>query len=148
MALLGSFLDVRLLWAALGSALWYVSGHALLATDNRLAALGTALTELAETLLQLAVNTVSFVRIGAFSLAHAGLAAAVVGVAEAPASATGALLILIQGNVLIIGLEGLIVGIQTTRLVLFEFFVRFMHAGGRPFKPLAVPSSSSTVEKR
>jgi len=39
--------------------------------------------------------------------------------------------------VLIIGLEGLVVSIQTTRLVLFEFFIRFLHAEGRPFRPLA-----------
>ncbi len=44
------------------------------------------------------------------------------------------------GNALIIVLESLVVGIQTTRLVLFEFFIRFLQGGGREFKPLAPPA--------
>jgi V/A-type H+-transporting ATPase subunit I len=43
------------------------------------------------------------------------------------------------GNVLIIALEGLVVSIQTTRLLLFEFFVRFLRGEGRPFRPLSAP---------
>jgi V/A-type H+-transporting ATPase subunit I len=39
----------------------------------------------------------------------------------------------------IIALEGLVVGIQTTRLLLFEFFVRFLTGAGREFKPLLPP---------
>jgi V/A-type H+-transporting ATPase subunit I len=31
-------------------------------------------------------------------------------------------------------LEGLLVFVQTTRLVLFEFFIRFLHAEGRLFR--------------
>ena len=31
------------------------------------------------------------------------------------------------------------VSIQTTRLVLFEFFARFLTGAGRPFRPLAPP---------
>lgn len=148
LALLGAFFEIRLLWVALGAALWYVTGRAVSTPDHHLLAMGGALSELGETLLQLAVNTVSFVRVGAFALAHAGLSAAVVGVSEAPDSVIGMLLILTLGNVLIIGLEGLIVGIQTTRLLLFEFFIRFLSAGGRPFKPLSIPNSSSTLHKR
>ena len=148
LALLGSFFDIRLLWLALTAAVWYVTGSLLAGPSLSMAALGSAVTELAETLLQLAVNTISFVRVGAFALAHAGLSAAVVGVAEAPSSATAALIVLILGNLLIIGLEGLIVGIQTTRLLLFEFFVRFLRAQGRPFKPLQTPDSSSQFPKR
>ncbi len=43
------------------------------------------------------------------------------------------------GNMLILALEGLVVAIQTTRLILFEFFIRFLKGGGREFKPLAPP---------
>ena len=46
---------------------------------------------------------------------------------------------LFAGNVLVIGLEGTVVSIQTTRLMLFEFFIRFLAAGGRAFKPLPPP---------
>ena len=35
------------------------------------------------------------------------------------------------------------VGIQTTRLILFEFFIRFLSARGRPFEPLLPPSPPS-----
>jgi V/A-type H+-transporting ATPase subunit I len=31
------------------------------------------------------------------------------------------------------------VSIQTTRLILFEFFIRFLTARGRPFEPLPPP---------
>jgi V/A-type H+-transporting ATPase subunit I len=31
--------------------------------------------------------------------------------------------------------------VQTTRLVLFEFFVRFLRGTGRPFRPLERPPS-------
>ena len=61
---------------------------------------------------------------------------------HAPSSASprrrrpGLLAVLVLGNAAIIALEGLVVSIQTTRLVLFEFFIRFLTARGRPFEPL------------
>ena len=139
LALLGALLEPALLWIALAGALWFVFGHAISPDGKRLAAVGSAAAELAEIVLQLVVNTVSFVRVGAFALAHAGLSVAMVGVADAPASLAGSILVMVVGNLIIIGLEGLVVGIQTTRLVLFEFFVRFLHAEGRPFKPIKPP---------
>jgi V/A-type H+-transporting ATPase subunit I len=33
----------------------------------------------------------------------------------------------------------LVVSIQTTRLLLFEFFIRFLTGAGREFKPLPPP---------
>ena len=54
----------------------------------------------------------------------------------------GWLLVMILGNALVIALEGLIVGIQTTRLLLFEFFIRFLTAEGRQLKPLTGPGSA------
>jgi V/A-type H+-transporting ATPase subunit I len=136
-SLLAAVFDLRWLWAAAACAAWFVFGHALIVSERRLVAVGTAIAELLESLLQLIVNTVSFVRIGAFALAHSGLSLAVVGLAGATDSLALAALILALGNILIIGLEGLVVSIQTTRLVLFEFFMRFLRAGGRPFRPLA-----------
>ena len=81
----------------------------------------------------------SFARVGAFALAHAGLASAVVALAEAAGHGIGFWLILVLGNLLILAIEGLIVSIQTTRLVLFEFFTRFFKPEGRAFRPLAPP---------
>ncbi len=134
--LLGSIREPRLLWLSLIGAIWFVAGHALVSPGRRLRAAGTAAAEFVESALQLIVNTVSFVRVGAFALAHAGLSMAVVGLSDAADSIVLTVIVLVLGNVLIIALEGLVVSIQTARLVLFEFFIRFLHAEGRPFRPL------------
>lgn len=105
-------------------------------SGQRLVALGQAAGELVETALQLAVNTVSFVRVGAFALAHCGLSVAIVGLADAAQSRFSQTLILLLGNAFVLALEALVVGIQTTRLVLFEFFIRFLRGTGRAFRPL------------
>lgn len=131
-------LDGRGLPLAGAGALWFVFGTAI--ADRRLAAAGSAAGELAETAMQLIVNTISFARVGAFALAHAGLAAAVVGIANATGNAVGFYVALALGNALMLVLEGLVVGIQTTRLVLFEFFIRFLRAEGRPFRSLPEPT--------
>jgi V/A-type H+-transporting ATPase subunit I len=130
---------------ALAGLAWYVGGAALVARSP--AGAGHALAELVETGLQLVVNTVSFARVGAFALAHAGLSAAVVGVGEATGSAIGFWVALAFGNLLILALEGLVVGIQTTRLVLFEFFIRFLRGEGRPFKPLPPPQGREPLHR-
>ena len=90
-------------------------------------------------MMQLFLNTVSFVRVGAFALAHAGLSIAFNIMADSVNSVLLALLIMLLGNIIVIVLEGLVVSIQTTRLILFEFFIRFMQANGRVFKPLTGP---------
>jgi V/A-type H+-transporting ATPase subunit I len=136
--IVGSFFDARLLWALPAGIAWMLLGSAATAHGDRLGALGHAAGESLERLLQLGVNTVSFVRVGAFALAHAGLSTAVVGIAEAAGGAYWPVLII--GNIAIIALEGLVVGIQTTRLILFEFFIRFLAAQGRPFEPLEPPA--------
>ena len=119
--------------------LWFTGGHAFLERSARPQVLGAGLGEFAERALQLAVNTISFVRVGAFALAHAGLGVALESLASATDSMAIAFLILLLGNALIILIEGLVVSIQTARLILFEFFVRFYTAQGRPFRPTALP---------
>jgi V/A-type H+/Na+-transporting ATPase subunit I len=121
---------------------WFVVGMVLTAPHNKLMEIPKALGELVESMLQIGVNTVSFVRVGAFALAHAGLSAAVIGMAQATGGGLGWLLVMILGNALIIALEGLIVGIQTTRLLLFEFFIRFLTAEGRQLRPLTGPGTA------
>jgi V/A-type H+-transporting ATPase subunit I len=135
-------LDIRALGAIPIGLAWYLIGHAVLAPAKWLESVGSAAAESLETLLQLAVNTISFVRVGAFALAHAGLGAAVAGLAAATGSRPGAWLVLAAGNALIIAIEGMVVGIQTTRLVLFEFFIRFLQGSGRAFHPLASPPAA------
>lgn len=104
----------------------------------------TASLELVETLAQLLINTLSFARLGAFALAHAGLSAAVITLAAMPDSAWISTSILVLGNAVIIALEGLVVSIQTTRLVMFEFFRRFYTGAGREFRPLTLPDDTQS----
>ena len=119
---------------------WYLVGSLLLA-EGSIAAILVAVARLVETVMQLVLNTVSFVRVGAFALAHGGLSLAFNIMADSAASIIAAALILLLGNVVVIVLEGLVVSIQTTRLVLFEFFIRFLQGNGRVFKPLVGPLS-------
>ena len=46
-------------------------------------------------------------------------------------------LVVIFGNLFVIGLEGFIVTIQTMRLHYYEFFSKFFRGGGSPYEPLA-----------
>ena len=116
-----------------------VAGHAI--EHRSLRAGFTSLGELIEKSLQLMINNVSFVRVGAFALAHAGLSSAVMSMTAAMENVVAQLLVLALGNALIIVLEVMAVSIQTTRLVLFEFFVRFFFdARGREFHPATPPS--------
>ncbi|HMA98047.1 MAG TPA: V-type ATPase 116kDa subunit family protein [Wenzhouxiangella sp.] len=139
--LLGALLHPEFLNLAWLGFAWFVIGSVAVATESRWLALPKALGEMLEGTLQLLVNTISFVRIGAFALAHSGLSAAVFGMADAAGGGIAGVVVIILGNALIIALEGLIVGIQTTRLMLFEFFIRFLTAEGRRFKPLTGPGS-------
>ena len=121
---------------------WFTVGNLLLSGGSLRAAFA-ALGSLLETMLQLILNTLSFVRVGAFALAHAGLSLAFNIMADSTASVVAALLILVLGNALTILLEGLVVSVQTARLILFEFFIRFLRADGRTFKPLSGPSAAT-----
>ena len=52
--------------------------------------------------------------------------------------------IVVVGNVFVIALEGLIVGIQALRLNYYEVFSRFYDPDGTPYEPLRL--QSDTVE--
>jgi len=84
-------------------------------------------------------NTLSFLRVGAFALAHGALFMAVFSIARMISESYGEGLIywilIIIGNVVIIVLEGVIVTIQTLRLEYYEFFKRFFKGGGIPYQP-------------
>jgi V/A-type H+-transporting ATPase subunit I len=125
-----------LVLAALGAAA-PVAGHLLL--TRRPGASLASLGVLVEHAVQLLVNTLSFVRVGAFALAHAGLSTAIVSLAEGADSAAARGLIVVAGNAAVIVVEATVVSVQTTRLVLFEFFTRFFVSKGRAFRPLPPP---------
>lgn len=88
-----------------------------------------------ETLISLLSNTLSFVRVGAFAVAHGGLSLAFFALAgEEPD--LGFWITIVIGNIFIIGFEGLIVYIQTMRLHYYEILGKFFHGGGLRFEPL------------
>lgn len=142
LAVLGLFLP-PLAWLP-GLALAYWFGQRLVAAwrARRLLALTGALFEWLEQTVRLLANTLSFARVGAFALAHAGLSLATVQLAATVPWEPGQLAVLVLGNLVVLGLEGLIVSIQTTRLMLFEFFLRFLQGQGRALRPLLAPSFS------
>ena len=121
-------------------SMWYVAGNLWLADQAYPQALLQALGQLIETVFQLIINTISFIRVGAFALAHAGLSLALIILSNTTSNALLAGIILLIGNIFIIILEGLVVSIQTTRLILFEFFIRFRQGTGRLFHPLTMLS--------
>jgi V/A-type H+/Na+-transporting ATPase subunit I len=137
--------DRRAAWLIPVGFCWYCIGEVARA-EHRAQRLGASIAEAIETLLQLLINTLSFVRVGAFALAHAGLAAAINALCAGIGSRWLAILGFALGNALLIVIEGLVVGIQTTRLVLFEFFIRFLRGDGRALKPLQALPITFTME--
>jgi V/A-type H+-transporting ATPase subunit I len=144
LGVIGLVAGLPLGWLTLAGLAWYVIGSFL--RHRRLVGALAAFGHLIEDGLQILVNTLSFARVGAFALAHSALSAAVVTMAAATGSLVGGLLVMVTGNLVIIALEGLVVSIQTTRLVLFEFFNRFLRGTGRVFRPLPAPPALVTGE--
>jgi len=97
------------------------------------------LVEILEIVLGFLANTVSFIRVAAFGLAHAGLFLAIFALSDLVKTSGGGVvsaLVLVFGNMLIIALEGLVVSIQTVRLEFYEFFSRFFEHGTESYRPL------------
>ncbi len=94
--------------------------------------------ELLETFLGMLSNGISFIRVGAFALNHVGLFIAFQTIARMIGNDVGNIAMFILGNLLVIGLEGLIVFIQGLRLVYYEMFSKFYSGDGQPFVGMRV----------
>ncbi|MDO5291146.1 MAG: V-type ATPase 116kDa subunit family protein [bacterium] len=92
-----------------------------------------AIVELFDILLSYATNTVSYLRVGAFALSHAGMMSVVLLLAGAEGGSPNWIVIII-GNIIVAGMEGLVVGIQVLRLEYYEIFGRFYRGTGKEFK--------------
>jgi len=99
--------------------------------------------ELFEAVISLLSNSLSYVRIGAFAIAHGVLSSVIFILALLVSSphGVGYWIVVVIGNVFIVGFEGLIVGIQTMRLEYYEFFSKFFTGGGMRFEPLTLTTS-------
>jgi V/A-type H+-transporting ATPase subunit I len=103
------------------------------------------IVEIMEILMGYLANTVSFIRVAAFGLAHAGLFIAVFSLADVVSEKPGGValswVVLILGNIVIILLEGLVVTIQALRLEYYEFFGKFFKGLGSKYEPAGVVGS-------
>lgn len=91
---------------------------------------------LIETILSFLSNTISFIRVGAFALNHVGLFLAFTTMANMVNNKAIGIFIMVLGNIIIIGLEGLIVLIQGLRLEYYELFGKYFKGDGRAFVPV------------
>ncbi|HUV06781.1 MAG TPA: V-type ATPase 116kDa subunit family protein [Spirochaetia bacterium] len=87
-------------------------------------------------------NTLSFMRVAGLGIAHVSLMLAFFEIAGMAASngrfTIWSILLLIAGNVLVIGLEGLSAGIQSLRLNYYEFFSKYFSGSGRTYMPVSL----------
>lgn len=93
--------------------------------------------EMFDVIMSYCTNTLSFLRVGGFILSHAALMFVVMKLSEM-AGSVGSPIVIIIGNIFVMGLEGLVVGIQVLRLVYYETFSKFYSGDGKPFHPARV----------
>lgn len=102
--------------------------------------------ELFEAALSFLSNTMSYLRIGGFILSHAGMMLVVAQLAgtNVPGAevTVGTVITYIIGNLLVMGIEGLLVGIQVLRLEFYEIFNRFYDGSGQSFRPIEISFST------
>lgn len=94
--------------------------------------------ECVETFLSALSNGISFIRVGAFALNHAGLFLAFLVIAEMMPNIVLKFIILLIGNVLILSLEGLVVFIQGLRLQYYEMFSKYFAGDGMAYRPIKI----------
>lgn len=94
--------------------------------------------EMFDALLSYVSNTMSFLRVGGFVMAHAGMMIVVFTLANLSTNPVVYVLVVAIGNLFVMALEALFVGIQVLRLQFYEIFSRFYEASGTPFTPMSV----------
>lgn len=117
---------------ALGALAWHGWGHLEAPVAEKVL---VVFIETLETIVGYVSNTLSFLRVAAFSLNHAALALAIFTLAGMMGP-LGQGVTLVLGNVFMIVLEGGIVLIQVLRLEFYEGFARYFSGDGHVFTPL------------
>ncbi len=93
-------------------------------------------------------NTLSFMRVAGLGIAHVALMATFRELSALPGNAVGAVLVLVAGNILVIGLEGLSAAIQSLRLNYYEFFTKFFVGDGKEYRPINLKTNSDGLRHR
>ncbi|MDP4108618.1 MAG: V-type ATPase 116kDa subunit family protein [Bacillota bacterium] len=104
------------------------------------------LIELFDVVLSFLTNTISFVRVGMFALNHA-IMMMVVYTLSSLSGGSENIFVIIFGNIFVMALEGMIVGIQVMRLNFYEMFSRFYTGNGLKYKPFDINYKSSINNK-
>ena len=138
-AVLASLAVPNAAFAAAAALVWYLIGVAILCRGKGGRCMGGRIGQLLESALRLALNTLSFLRVGAFALAHAAFSLVVVELMDTAEAPVVQGLVFVIGHAFIVVFEGAVVMVQTTRLILFEFFIRFLRFEGRIYTPLQRP---------
>lgn len=98
--------------------------------------------ELFESAISFLSNTMSYLRVGGFVLSHAGfmlVVAQLAGTTVPDAEITVSTVITyVIGNIVVMAIEGLLVGIQVLRLEFYEVFSRFYEGNGKAFTPVEI----------
>lgn len=102
--------------------------------------------ELFEYILSFFSNTISFLRIGAFVLVHAGMMTAVFAIAGLTSSTVVNLIVVVLGNIFVMCLEALFTSIQVMRLEFYELFSRCYAGEGRSFEPVRLHHVSESIQ--
>jgi len=144
-SLLAGLFVPQALWIAGFAILWFLLGQLLSTSSEHLVHLARGLGLLLLNVFELTMHTLSFLRVGAFALAHAALSTAIIRMTDGISNEVLHILLLVLGHIFIVTIEGLVAFVQTTRLVLFEFFIRFLRAEGRMFRPLTRPPQGSNT---
>jgi V/A-type H+/Na+-transporting ATPase subunit I len=122
-----------------------VRGHRPLLKEGLFSFIMEGIVEVLESTIYYVSNSVSFLRVAAFALAHTVLSTIVFLLSDmvggAPGGVVFRILVILVGNSIIIVLEGLIVTIQVVRLQYYEFFSKFFNETGEEFSPFILRSS-------
>jgi V/A-type H+-transporting ATPase subunit I len=123
---------------------WMEDGHFVVEGGWGMFAIQSA-AEVLEKIISMLSNTLSYVRVGAFAIVHAGFTGAVFVIARLAGggheAGFGYWAVVVFGNLFVIALEGFIVAIQTMRLHYYEFFSKFFLGGGSEYAPLTLANA-------
>lgn len=117
------------------------------AAGGGVASAGEALVEVANSIVRVVANVVSFARLAAFGLVHAAIGAVVVkgaaALAGSPVGWLAAAVLLLAGSAAAFALGALIAAVQGLRLEYYELFSRVFSGEGHPFSPWSFPVTST-----
>lgn len=99
------------------------------------------LGELVEVFISFLTNSLSYLRLAAFAIAHSIFASFALSLGSTIGYATSLLLV----NALVIMVDGFAAGIQSVRLLYYEFSTKFFAGSGQKFKPLSLKLDESAA---